>query len=185
MFAPPANAAVKVSNGVACTKSGATAKTTLASYRCTTNPLTTSKKLVWLNLDCIASANRAVAAEKAALVTIANFNAQIPIIDLGIAAENANKLEIQGKIADANVRVLAAQAKLDAATNAAAKRTLTTAVGSWNSAIRAYTSKIRSIDSTIARFEVAKRTATNKPAELQANNKNNRETAKLICATGF
>ena len=46
----PANAAVK--QGTACTKSLAKTKVGSKSYICSTNPTTTSKKLVWLVLDC-------------------------------------------------------------------------------------------------------------------------------------
>jgi len=62
---------------------------------------------------------------------------------------------------------------------------LTTAVGSWTSATRAYASKIRNIDITIKKLEAAKLAATNKPAELAANIVDSRESAKLICTKGF
>ena len=56
MVAAPADAAVKISNGVACTKSGATTKTSGGTYRCAKNPLVTNSKLTWLSIDCITAA---------------------------------------------------------------------------------------------------------------------------------
>ena len=53
----PAHAAVK--QGSACTKSGAKS----GKYTCGINPLTTTKKLVWLTADCI-SAGKAYATSK-------------------------------------------------------------------------------------------------------------------------
>jgi predicted nucleic acid-binding Zn-ribbon protein len=185
MIAVPADAAVKISNGVACKKSGQTTKTSGGTYRCAKNPLVSSTKLTWLSIDCLTAANDAVKARKASVTTIANFKAQLPVIDLGITTELANKAEIQVKLDEANKRLVAAQAKLTAATTDADKKILTTAVGSWTSAARAYSSKIRNIDLTIKKLESAKLAATNKPAELEANVADARESAKLICTKGF
>jgi hypothetical protein len=185
MIAVPADAAVKISNGVACKKSGQTMKTSGGTYRCARNPLVSSTKLTWLSVDCLTAANDAVKSQRSAVTTAAKFKEQIPVIELGITAENANKAEIQVKLDEANKRLVAAQAKLAAATTDADKKVLTTAVGSWTSAVRAYSSKIRNIDITIRKLESAKLAATNKPAELAANIADARESAKLICTKGF
>jgi hypothetical protein len=185
MIAVPADAAVKISNGVACKKSGQKTKTSGGTYRCAKNPLVSSKKLTWLSLDCISAANDAVKAQRSSVTTAANFKAQLPVIDLGITTESANKAEIQVKLDEADKRLVAAQAKLAAAVTDADKKILTTAVGSWTSATRAYASKIRNIDLTIRKLEAAKLAATNKPAELAANVADARASAKLICTKGF
>jgi len=185
MIAVPADAAVKISNGVACKKSGQTTKTSGGTYRCAKNPLVSSTKLTWLSLDCLTAANDAVKAQRSSVTTAANFKAQLPVIDLGITTETANKAEIQLKLDEANKRLVAAQAKLAAAVTDADKRILTTAVGSWTSATRAYASKIRNIDLTLRKLESAKLAATNKPAELARNVADARESAKLICTKGF
>ena len=185
MVAVPAEAAAKISNGVACTKSGATTKTSGGTYRCAKNPLVSSTKLTWLSLDCLTAANDAVKAQKDSVTTLANFKAQLPVIDLGITTETANKAEIQTKLDAANLRLTAAQAKLAAAKTDADKRLLTTAVSSWTSATRAYASNIRNIDITIKKLEAAKLVATNKPTELASNIANARDSAKLICTKGF
>jgi len=185
MIAVPADASTKISNGVACKKSGQTTKTSGGTYRCTTNPLTTSKRLTWLSMDCVTAARDAVAAQRSAATTAANFKAQLPVIELGITTETANRAEIQVKLDEANKRLVAAQAKLAAATTEADKKILTTAVGSWTSATRAYASKIRNIDLTIRKLETAKLAATNKPAELASNVADARASAALICTRGF
>lgn len=51
----PAHAAAKISNGVACTKKNAKVKVGTDSYTCTTNPISTSKKLVWVWQGCLDS----------------------------------------------------------------------------------------------------------------------------------
>jgi hypothetical protein len=185
MIAVPADAATKVSNGVACKKSGQKTKISGKTYRCAKNPLVSSTKLTWLSIDCLKTANDAVKAQRASIKTSADFKAQLPVIELGIAAETANKAEIQAKLDEANKRLIGAQAKLAAATVEADKKVLTSAVGSWTSATRAYASKIRSIDLTIRKLDAAKLLATNKPAELASNIANSRANAKLICTKGL
>jgi hypothetical protein len=185
MIAVPADAATKISNGVACKKSGQTTKTSGGTYRCARNPLTSSTKLTWLSVDCLNAANDAVKAQRAATKTNADFKAQLPVIELGITTETASKAEIQAKLDEATKRQIAAQAKLAAAVTDADKRILTTAVASWTSAVRAYGSKIRNIDITLRKLESAKVAATNKPAELAANIADTRASARLICQRGF
>lgn len=185
MIAVPADAATKISNGVACKKSGQKAKTSNGKYKCAKNPLVSSKKLTWLSLDCLAAANDAVKAQREAVKTNADFKAQIPVIELGITTETANKAEIQAKLDAATARQVAAQAKLVVAKTEADKKSLTSAVASWTSAVRAYESKIRNIDVTIKKLESAKLAATNKPAELADNVADSRASAKLICTKGF
>jgi hypothetical protein len=185
MVAVPAQAATKISNGVTCKKSGATTKTSGGTYKCAKNPLVSSTKLTWLSIECLTSANDAIKAQKSAVTTNANFKAQIPVIDLGITTETANRTEIQKKLDDANARLVAADALLKAAKTDADKKLLTTAVTSWTSATRAYASKIRSIDLTLKKLQSAKIAATNKPVELAANVADARESAKLICTKGF
>jgi hypothetical protein len=185
MVAAPAEAATKISNGVACTKSGSTSKTSTGTYKCAKNPLVSSTKLTWLSIDCINTANVAVKAQKEAATTAANFKAQLPVIELGITTETANRAEIQAKLDEANLRLTAAQGKLAAAKTDADKKLLSTAVTSWTSATRAYGSKIRSIEQTIKKLEAAKLIAVNKPAELERNVTSARDSAKLLCTKGF
>ena len=51
----PAQAATKISNGVSCSKKGAVTKVGTDKYTCTTNPISTSKKLVWVWNGCLES----------------------------------------------------------------------------------------------------------------------------------
>jgi hypothetical protein len=185
MVAVPAQAAAKISNGVACTKSGATSKTSLGTYKCAKNPLMSSTKLTWLSTDCLAAAADAIKAQKDSAKAKIDFAAQIPVIELGITNLNADKVALQTKLDDANKRLEAAKLKLASAPSDSIKRLLTTAVNSWTSAVRAYTSQINRIGLSIKKLESAKLLATTKPAELVANVADSREGAKLICTKGF
>jgi hypothetical protein len=195
MIAVPADAATKISNGVACKKSGQTTKTSGGTYRCAKNPLVSSKKLTWLSLDCWTAANDAVKAQREAVKTNADFKAQIPVIELGIEAEKVNRAELQVKLDNANARLPLAKVELDAAkvkyaasatqANLKAVTELTKAVSDWTAASRAFTSLIKNKDLTIKSLETAKTTAMNKPAELADNVADSRANAKLICTKGY
>ena len=70
VISPAAQAATKISNGVSCTKKGATTKVGKDKYTCGTNPIATgasAKKLVWISADCI-TANSTLTKAKSQLV---------------------------------------------------------------------------------------------------------------------
>ena len=147
--------------------------------------MSTSTKLTWLSLDCLNSANGYVKAQKESVDIIEKLTAQIPIIDLGISAENANKIEMQKKIDDTTLRLNEAKTKLAAATREADKKTLTSAVGAWTSAGRSYTTALNKITLNIKKLEAAKLAATNQPTALKADLANTKSNAQLICTKGF
>ncbi len=185
MVAVPANAATKISNGVACTKLNATTTVSGSKYKCAKNPLTTSTKLTWLSLDCLNSAAAYVKSQKDSVALIAKLASQVPVIDLGIANEITHKAEIQLKLDETNARLVAAKAKLAAATLEADKRAFTSAVSAWTSAVRTYTSAVNKITVDIRKLEAAKLAATNQPAQLKADVANTKANAALICSKGF
>ena len=184
LTAAPASAAT-ISNGVACKKLNQSTSVDGRKYKCAKNPLSTSTKLTWLSNDCLVSANSYVKAKKDSAAITAKYAAQIPVIDLGIANETANKAEIQLKLDESNLRLTAAKTKLAAAVAEADKKVLTTAVGSWTSAMRAYTSKINSIIANIRTLETAKTTALRNPIDLASSITDSKSTAVLICTKGL
>ena len=185
MVALPANAATKVSNGVACTKLNATTTVSGSKYKCAKNPLSTSKKLTWLSIDCLNSASAYTKSQKDSVALTANLTAQIPVIELGITTETANKAETQKKLDDTNLRLTAAKAKLAAATSDADKKAYNSAVSAWTSAARLYTSQVNKITLNIRKLEAAKLAATTQPAQLKADVDNTKANAQLICTKGF
>ena len=185
MIALPAQAAPKISNGVACTKSGSTSKTSLGTYKCSKNPLVSSTKLTWLSMDCVGAATEAVNAQKKSVKTISDLKAQIPVIDFSIAEQKAVLATIQKKLTDANTRLPLAQAKVGTAATPADKAEFEKAVRLWTAASRAYASQVRQIESAVKRLESARLVSVNKPNELTASIADARESAKLICTKGF
>jgi hypothetical protein len=185
MIAVPADAAVKISNGVACKKSGQTTKTSGGTYRCAKNPLVSSKKLTWLSIDCITAANDAVKARRDSVKTLADFQAQIPVIDLSLAEQQTVLNTIKTKLTEADTRLPLAQAKIATAKTPADKAEFEKAVRLWTAASRAYASQVRQVEGAIKRLESARLIAVNKPKELASSVADARESAKLICTKGF
>lgn len=189
LTAVPANAAPKISNGVACSKSGATTKVSGSSYRCAKNPLVKNSKLTWLSLDCLKTAATYTTGvanlpkiKAATEATITKLDADI--ITQQAEAEKANKLipEYQAKIAVINTELT----RLKADTANAAKNKLT---------ISKYTTAIRNYEAAIKAYEtVGKQTDRSEKLKAQAqsqydSSKMDVDTtlsmAKIICQKGF
>jgi chromosome segregation ATPase len=155
--------------------------------------------LTWLTLDCLATANAAVKAQRALSTTTAKFNGEVLTIELKIAELKPSLDEIQVKLDKAKARLpeassdlAAAKIKLITVVSASDKVIATKAVTdlegavkNWTAAAKAYTSQINQIQSAIKLMERSRLTLLNKPAELASNVSIARENAKLICYKGL
>jgi hypothetical protein len=189
MTAVPASAATKVSNGVACSKAGATTKVSGSSYKCAKNPLVKNSKLTWLSLDCINTANtynKAVAnlpkIKAATDETVAKLDADMA--KQALETEKANKLipEYQAKIATINTALVALRA--DTANLVKNKATIdkyVSAVRSYEAAIKAYSTVSKQSD----RSERAKTQALDQYENSKVDIETTLGMAKLICSKGF
>lgn len=188
LTAIPANAATKVSNGVACKKSGATTKSGGTTYRCARNPLVKNAKLTWLSSDCVVSAasyNRS----KALLPTAkAKTDAALVDVDLEITQWKSDAAQAVIDIADYEGKIVIlkdALAKLKADTaNAATNRTkisqYETAVRNYETAIRAKGIFARNLTRAEANKKLVEGTYKNVVAEVGTA----KSMADLICARG-
>ena len=185
LVAIPANAATKASNGVACSKSGATTKSGGTTYRCTKNPLVKNAKLTWLSRECLnlaASYNKS----KAALPTTkAQTDATIAELDLDIVKWKAEADKATLDIANYEAKILVikdalAKAKADTA-NAAANRTkimqYETGIRNFETAIRAKGIFARNLTRTEAAKKNAAGTYQNFVAEVDIA----LDMAKIVC----
>lgn len=187
--AVPAVAATKVSNGVACKKSGATTKVSGSKYRCAKNPLVKNAKLTWLSLDCINTATtykKAVAnlpkIKAATDETVSKLDADMA--KQAIETEKANKLipEYQAKIATINTALVALRA--DTANLTKNKATIdkyASAVRSYEAAIKAYST----VGKQSTRSEMAKAQAIGQYENSKVDIETTLGMAKLICRKGF
>lgn len=188
LTAIPANAATKVSNGVACKKSGASTKSGGTTYRCARNPLVKNAKLTWLSSDCVSLAaayNRSKAALPAAKV---KTDASLAELDVEIAkwkveAEKAalDIIDYQSKIAI----IKGALDKLKADTANATVNRLK--ISQFELAIRNYESAIKSksvVTRNLTRFEANKKLVAGTYTNVVGEVGTAKEMAELICLRG-
>lgn len=189
LTAVPASAAPKISNGVACSKSGATTKVSGSSYRCAKNPLVKNSKLTWLSLDCLKTAATYTTGlanlpkiKAATEATIAKLDADI--ITQQAEAEKANKLipEYQAKIAVINTELT--RLKADTANLTKNKLTIskyTTAIRNYEAAIKAYETVGKQSD----RSQKLKGQAQSQYDSSKMDLDTTLSMAKIICQKGF
>lgn len=186
LTAIPASAATKVTNGVACSKSGATTKSGGTTYRCARNPLVKNAKLTWLRTDCLslaASYNRSRAALPAAK---AKTDAAITQINLDIAKWKLEADQAAIDIADYQAKIVIikdALTKLQADTaNAAANKTkisqYQTGIRNFETAIRAKGIFTRNLTRSEANKKILEGTYKNAADEVGIA----LQTAQVICA---
>jgi len=196
MIAAPASAAVKISNGVACTKAGAVNKTANGTYKCAKNTLTTSTKLTWLSIDCLtmaASFLTAKATLPAAKIStdkaIAGFNEEI-VAQNKVLADSLVEIEAyKVKLAETSAKLAALKA--DTANLAKNKLNIT----AYESAVSNYTKAIATVSKVsgstgavqraITRIENFKVQATASYENLKADLTNGLANAQLLCSKGF
>ena len=185
----PANAATKISNGVACSKSGASAKSDGTNYKCAKNPLVKNSKLTWLSTDCISQAN-AYLKSKANLPKIkSSTDSTLAMLDAEIAAQKEESAKAAVMIADyqakvAKIQVSLAALKADTANLVKNKK----AIADYEGAIKSYEAAIKAF-STVGRSLNRSQTAKDQAAQTYENAKSELSSAlqmaTLICTKGF
>lgn len=185
----PATAAAKVSNGVACSKAGATTKVKSTTYRCARNVLVKNSKLTWLSTDCISTATayrKAVAnlpsVKKSTDEIVAGLEANIEIQKVEIEKANQQIAVITGKIAVINTELVRLRA--DTANLTKNKPTIDKyagAVKSYEAAIKAYTA----VAKQGGRSETAKDQALTQYQNAKDDIDTSLDMAKLICTKGY
>jgi hypothetical protein len=187
--AVPATAATKVSNGVACKKSGATTKVSGSTYRCAKNPIIKNSKLTWLSADCLNTAATYANGVKALPKIKDATDATVAKLDQDIAkqileTEKANILipEYQAKITVINTALVPLKADtVNLVKNKATIDKYNAAIRSYEAAIKAYTTVGKQND----RSERAKGQAISQYESSKMDVQTTLSMAKLICTKGF
>lgn len=196
MIATPANAAVKISNGTACTKAGTVNKTANGTYKCAKNPLTTSTKLTWLSTDCLTMAASYIAAKATLPAAKISTDKALAGFDAEIVAQNKvladSLVEIEAykvKLADSTAKLVALKA--DTANLAKNKLNIAayeSAINNYNKAI-ATVSKVSgstgAVQRAITRIQNFKTQASAAYENLKADLTNGLANAQLLCSKGF
>ncbi len=193
LTAAPASGAPKVSNGVKCTKSGATTKTSTGKYKCGKNLLTTSKKLTWLSTDCIkiTTVYRKTKANLPILktstdVVVAGFKSDVAAAQSNINAGLLKIIEYEKKIAELTPKLAAVKA--DTANLITNKKTIDnyqSAITNFGKAKTTYEKTNINIQRSITRIGNSKVQALAGYETVKANIADTLTMAKLVCGAGY
>ena len=197
MVSAPANAATKISNGVACTKLNATTTVSGSKYKCAKNPLTTSKKLTWLSAECLSTASLYLANKKSLPAVKAAADSKVAEIDVDLKKTQA---DLATHLATAPVKIAALQKQITEwqAKLAAAKLEVPVnqkTVKAWELAISRNqetiadlgpTGKLKTqFDKAIARLNTYRSIATSQYVSVNNDLKSALGMANMVCAKGF
>ncbi len=182
--AVPANAATKISNGVACKKANATTKVGGYSYRCARNTMVKNSKLTWLSVECISAIKSYNAALKAK-TNLADVSAQTAALDEELASATAALTKTTTALDAAKAQAIKSRAILAATTNTNDKLELSAAVTKLANAILVLTASRSKLDTQVKDLISKKALLASAPEQLDANVEDSKASATLLCARGF
>jgi cell division protein FtsL len=180
----PADAATKISNGVACKKVNATTKVSGYSYRCAKNTMVKNSKLTWLSVECIS----AIKSYDAAIKTknnLADVGTQIAALDEELANATASLTKTSTALDNAKAQIIKSRNILTTTTNAAEKLALSGAVSKLANAILVLTASRSKLDSQVKDLVSKKALLASAPEQLTENIDDAKGSAELLCAKGF
>ena len=180
----PADAATKISNGVACKKVNATTKVGGYSYRCAKNTMVKNSKLTWLSVECLAAIKSYDAAVKSKS-NLADAGTQIAALDAELATATAALTKTSTALENAKAQVIKSRAILTTTTNPAQKLELSEAVSKLANAILVLTASRSKLDSQVKDLVSKKALLTNAPEQLAENIDDAKGSAELLCVKGF
>jgi chromosome segregation ATPase len=187
----PASAAAKISNGVPCTKSGATSKTSNGTYKCAKNPIVKNSKLTWLSSDCITTANTYTKAlanlpkiKTSTDATVAQLDVEIAATEKSMADAALDIPKFQTELDKAKAALAVVQA--DAANLAKNKAT----IDKWKEAIKAWEKAIAGSGATtyqraLTRQQTYRGQALAQYTNAQRDVKDGLAMTQLICSKGY
>jgi hypothetical protein len=180
----PANAATKISNGVACKKVNATTKVGGYSYKCAKNTMVKNSKLTWLSVECLSaikSYDNALKTKK----NLADVGTQIAALDEELASATAALTKTTTALDNAKAQIIKSRNILTTTTNAAEKLALSGAVSKLANAILVLTASRSKLDSQVKDLVSKKALIASAPEQLAENIDDAKGSADLLCAKGF
>lgn len=182
--AAPANAATKISNGVACKKANATTKVGGYSYRCARNTMVKNSKLTWLSVECLSAIKGYNAALKAR-TNLADVTTQTAALDVELASASAALAKTTAALDAAKAQAIKSRAILATTTNTSDKLELSAAVTKLANAILVLTASRSKLDTQVKDLISKKALLASAPEQLAANLEDSKASATLLCARGF
>ena len=180
----PAQAAPKISNGVACSKAGATTKVNGYGYKCAKNTLVKNSKLTWLSVECLSAISKYNLAVKD-YATVGAVQAQTAELDAKLATANADLTKTTTALDNAKVQLTSARDVLAKTTDPKQKQDLSNAITKLAGAIITLSTSKQRLALKVQELASERANLANAPTVLKEAVADTKAQATLLCAKGF
>ena len=177
-------AAAKISNGVACSKAGATTTVSGFRYRCAKNTMVKNSKLTWLSTDCLSAITQYRSALKARS-TVANSSEQVAELNVEYEKAVTALASVTTAYDNARAQVIKSQAAMNAATVASEKQALATALSKLANAVLVLSGSKSKLSAQVKDLEAKRELIASAPETFKENVAEAKASAGLLCKKGF
>ncbi len=176
-------AAAKISNGVACSKLGATTTVNGYKYQCAKNTLVKNSKLTWLSKECLSAIKQYNTALKARS-TSTNAVEQLEVLEAQYQKAAATLATITTALENAQAQLTKSRAEMNSTTSTANKTALTAAVTKLANAVLTLSSSKTKLTTQVADLEERRDLIASAPEVIKENISEAKNFAQILCKKG-
>ena len=177
-------AAAKISNGTACSKSGATTTVSGFKYRCAKNTMVKNSKLTWLSTDCLSAITQYNSAVRARN-SVANSSAQVAELNVEYEKAVTALASVTTAYDNARAQVTKSQAAMNAATVASEKQALAAALSKLANAVLVLSGSKSKLSTQVKDLEAKRELIASAPETFKESVADAKSSASLLCKKGF
>jgi chromosome segregation ATPase len=177
-------AAAKISNGTACSKSGATTTVSGFKYRCAKNTMVKNSKLTWLSTDCLSAITQYNSAVRARN-SVANSSEQVEQLNIEYEKAVTALASVTAAYDNARAQVTKSQAAMNAATVASEKQALATALSKLANAVLVLSGSKSKLSAQVKDLEAKRELISSAPETFKESVAEAKGSASLLCKKGF
>jgi len=177
-------AAAKISNGTACSKSGATTTVSGFKYRCAKNTMVKNSKLTWLSTDCLSAITQYNSAVRARN-SVANSSEQVEQLNIEYEKAVTALASVTTAYDNARAQVTKSQAAMNAATVASEKQALAAALSKLANAVLVLSGSKSKLSTQVKDLEAKRELIASAPETFKESVADAKSSASLLCKKGF
>ena len=177
-------AAAKISNGTACSKSGATTTVSGFKYRCAKNTMVKNSKLTWLSTDCLSAITQYNSAVRARN-SVANSSEQVEQLNIEYEKAVTALASVTAAYDNARAQVTKSQAAMNAATVASEKQALAAALSKLANAVLVLSGSKSKLSTQVKDLEAKRELIASAPETFKESVADAKSSASLLCKKGF
>jgi hypothetical protein len=176
-------AAAKISNGVACSKLGATTTVSGYKYQCAKNTLVKNSKLTWLSTDCLSAIKQYNTALKARSTTSNTAN-KLEVLQVQYEKAVATLATTTADLDRFRALLTKSREEMNSPTSTSNKTALTTAVSKLATAVLALSAAKTKLSNEVADLEEQRDLIASAPEVIAQNISESKNFAQILCKKG-